>query len=184
MVKNKKPKKITAQYLENAAAHYLSRFSSSSENLRRILERKVWRRVNLGADRPDDVDEWINDLIKKFNRIGLLDDEHYALVRAKNFQNKGRSLSRIKAELRHKGISPETVEKTIEDINPHGEADLEAAIRLAKKKRLGNFATKIIDNAEERAKLRQKHLAVFARAGFSFDIAKQALDYKEISNKY
>ena len=180
--KDKRVKKITAQYLERAAAYYLSRFSSSSENLRRILERKVWRRVSLGAEKPDEVDQWIDDVLAKFQRMELLDDQQYAMVRAKNFQSKGRSLSRIKAELNHKGIASEIVQQTLEKINPDGDADFEAALRLVRKKKLGNFATKTPTGKIEIAKLRQKHLAILARAGFSFDIAKNALDSNDDFN--
>ena len=178
MSKEKRIKKVTAQYLERAAMHYLARFSSSSENLRRILERKIWRRVNLGADMPDDAEQWLNEAIAKCQRMGLVDDEQYALMRAKNFHKKGRGLSVIRAELRHKGIDQETIEKTIAAINPDGEADYEAALNLARKKKLGNFALKQPKDHEAAKKLRQKHLGVLARAGFSFQIAKEVLDLK------
>ena len=39
----KPPRPLTAASLENAAVYYLSRFASSSGNLRRVLMRKVAR---------------------------------------------------------------------------------------------------------------------------------------------
>jgi regulatory protein len=178
MSKEKPVKKITSQYLERAAMYYLARFSSSSENLRRILERKVWRRVNLGADKPCETENWLNETINKCQRMGLVDDAQYALVRAKNFHKKGRGLSVIRAELKHKGIAEEIIEKTIVAINPDGEADFNAALYLARKKKLGNFASKQPQDAEEAKKINHKHLGVLARAGFSFQIAKEVLKFK------
>lgn len=177
MDKTKRVKKITAQYLERAAMHYLARFSSSSANLRLILERKVWRRVNLGAEKPDEVEQWLDDVLSKCARMGLVDDSEYALMRAKNFHKKGRGISVIKAELRHKGINEEIIHKTIELINPDGDADYNAALHLARKKKLGKFALKQANNADDAKKLRQKHLGVLARAGFSFQIAQEVLDF-------
>ena len=37
------PRKATPKYLENAALYYLSRYSTSTENLRRVMMRKVMR---------------------------------------------------------------------------------------------------------------------------------------------
>jgi regulatory protein len=47
--------------------------------------------------------------------------------------------------------------------------DLRAALKLAKKKKLGPYAAPGIDTD------RNKALAAFARAGFSFDLAKKIL---------
>ena len=179
MGKERTVRKITEQYLERAALHYLARFSSSSENLKRILERKVWRRVNLGAEKPADVEQWIGNVIEKCQKMALVDDAQYALMRARNFHNKGRGISVIKAELRHKGISEDIIQKTIVAINPDGNADLAAALHLARKKKLGNFATKQPKDLEMAKKIRQKHLGVLARAGFSFQIAQEVLDYTD-----
>ena len=50
------------------------------------------------------------------------------------------------------------------------EPDLAAAIRLAKKRRLGPFRLK------ERAEMRQKDLAALARAGFDFDTCRRVIE--------
>ena len=52
-----------------------------------------------------------------------------------------------------------------------GNGDLAAAARLAQRKRLGPFRPK-----EARADLRQRDMAALARAGFSYDVARQIVD--------
>ncbi|HTH17687.1 MAG TPA: regulatory protein RecX, partial [Magnetospirillum sp.] len=50
------------------------------------------------------------------------------------------------------------------------EPDLAAAIRLAKKRRLGPF------RLSDRDEMRQKDLAALARAGFDFDTCRQVIE--------
>jgi len=89
-------------------------------------------------------------------------------------------LDGIRSELRQKCIAEDLIDKTIDTINKNGEADYEAALHLARKKKLGNFALKQPKNHEDAKKLRQKHLGVLARAGFSFQIAQEVLDFKKV----
>ena len=57
--------------------------------------------------------------------------------------------------------------RTENDVNP----ELEAAAALARRRRLGPYASE-----EKRRDARQKHLASLARNGFSFDIARRVID--------
>ena len=171
-----KPRQITEEYLEKAAFYYLGRYASSSANLRKVLSRKVWRREAAGAERPVEVENWLDRVVEKCVRLGLVDDVAYARSRAEGFLLKGRSLRRIEEELNHKGIARDIINATLTQLDPDGDADMQAAIRLAKKKRLGPFAPKEGRRGADPAKLRDRALGAFQRSGFSFDIARKVLE--------
>ena len=69
------PRKATPRYLENAALHYLERFATSAENLRRVLMRKVDRSARAHGTDPDEGAAAVEALIERFVRAGLLDDD-------------------------------------------------------------------------------------------------------------
>jgi regulatory protein len=52
-----------------------------------------------------------------------------------------------------------------------GETDLRAALRFAKRRRLGPFRT-----PKERATRRERDLAALGRAGFSYEVARAVVD--------
>ena len=78
----KPPKRVSAPYLERAALHYLERFASSSANLRRVLMRKVDRSAQAHGTDPAEGARWVEDLIARYQRSGLLNDAAYAEMRA------------------------------------------------------------------------------------------------------
>ena len=71
-------RKATPRYLENSALHYLSRFSTSSVNLKRVMMRKVHRSAQHHDTDPDEGQALVDDMIARFQRSGLLDDEAHA----------------------------------------------------------------------------------------------------------
>jgi regulatory protein len=78
----RKPRKATPKSLENAAHYHLRRFASSSDNLRRVLGRRVERSARAhGGDGDGGRDGGraaIEEIIARFERAGLLDDAAYA----------------------------------------------------------------------------------------------------------
>jgi regulatory protein len=48
--KSKTPRKITEHSLRNIALHYLQRYASSKENLKRVLKRRVMRSAQFHVD--------------------------------------------------------------------------------------------------------------------------------------
>ncbi|MDA1072555.1 MAG: RecX family transcriptional regulator, partial [Proteobacteria bacterium] len=93
--RRKRPRRITPQYLERAALHHLERYATSSENLRRVLTRKVWKAARL-AEEGSAVDEeaaaaWIEAVVEKLQRAGALDDRAYAEGRVVSLRRQGES---------------------------------------------------------------------------------------------
>lgn len=167
----KVPSKITPSYLENAALHYLERFASSSANLKRVLLRKVDRSVaHWGGERGDHLAQ-IEATIEKLARLGYLNDAAYAEAKVRALHRQGKGSRTIRATLAAKGVGGELTAAALDTLAEDvPEPDLAAAIRLAKKRRLGPF------RAEGRAEMRQKDLAALARSGFDFDTCRRVIE--------
>lgn len=168
----KAPAKITPRYLENAALHYLERFASSSANLRRVMMRKVDRSLtHWGGDRAEAAAQ-VEAVIAKLAGLGCLDDAAYAAMKTRGLHGRGKGMRVIRQTLAAKGVDAETADGALarlaEDV---ADPDFTAAIHLARKRRLGPFRPEA-----ERAGMRQKDLAVLARAGFAFDTARRVVE--------
>jgi regulatory protein len=168
----KKPRKITAQRLDNMALHYLGRFASSSANLKRVLMRKVSRAAAAHDSDPVADEKLVDDLIARYLRSGLIDDQAYAAQKAASLQRRGASRFGIKGKLRQKGLPGELIDQTIEGLEGQGGAssELAAACALVRRRRLGPYREK-----SKRAASRDKDLAALSRAGFGFDVARKVL---------
>lgn len=167
------PRKATPEHLRNAALHYLERSASSEENLRRVLMRKVQRSArHHGTDAAEGAAA-VEHLIKRFRETGLLDDTGFAEARAQSLRERGQSARSIRFKLIAKGVPAAVADEAVVAVDgPDASgAEREAAVRLARKRRLGPFA-----DPERRTERREKDLAALARAGFSYDIALEVID--------
>lgn len=161
----KKRKKITLSYLENAGAYYLERFSASITSFRRVMERKIARSCHDHPEQDKDAClTMLDEITAKFVRLGYLNDEIYAKQLAGSLQTKGQSHRRIKQNMALKGLSEDLIGQSLPDMDEENEKA--AALRLAKKRRLGCFATRPKENDL------QKGLASLMRAGFDFSTAQ------------
>lgn len=171
------PRKPSPASLERAALHYLERFASSAENLRRVLLRKVER----AAHHHEDIDReaavgWIDDLIARYRRAGLLDDKAYAEARTTSLHRRGASARKIRLSLAQKGVAADTVDAALEELGERveGDAEMQAAIALVRRRRLGVYRP-----SSARADYRDRDLAALARAGFSYDIARRVIEAED-----
>jgi len=169
--RKKQPRKVSPRYLENAALHYLKRYSATVSQLKRVLLRRVDRSLRFhGGDRAEAAG-WVDALADKLVRNGLVNDQAYAEQKAHSLRASGRSSRVIAQKLRLKGVSAELVERKLAEAT--SEVSEDAAARIwARKKRLGPFRR----DASTRREYRQKDLAALARAGFPFSIAKKIID--------
>jgi regulatory protein len=170
-LKQKRPRKVSPTYLENAALHYLKRYAATQSQLQRVLMRRVDKSLKFhGGDRAEALG-WMDALMAKLLRNGLLNDEAYARMKATSLRASGRSTRMIAQKLRMKGVSSELVARKVADASSEV-SDEDAARIWARKKRLGPFRK----NTQTREEYRQKDLASLARAGFPFGIAKKVID--------
>lgn len=170
-VKKKTIRKITKKRLQNIALFYLQRFESSTENLRTVLK----RRIDKYAFQVEDFDKeeaygWVEEIIEEFEGYKYIDDERYAKIKVKSYVEAGKSPRYIKAKLRQKGIEEESIETILDE----EEYDVfTAALKFAKKKRIGPYRL----DEEEREEYRAKDLAKLAQAGFDYDVAIDVIEY-------
>jgi len=170
--KRKVPRKVTSKSLENAALYYLQRFSSSSENFRRVMIRRVKRSAQYHNTNFEEGAEIVDQLISRFVRIGLLDDLQFAQVRANSLRRRGLSERTIRAKLMERGFAVEVINESLELLKCDNEdPELTASIIFSRKRRLGPFR-EILDKRNE---FREKDMAKLARAGFSYHIAQKVI---------
>lgn len=169
-------KRVTPQYLENSALHYLERFASSTANLRGVLMRKVQRSAHAYGDDPEEGAAWVDALIERYVRANLLNDDTYAQMRTESLHRRGASTRAIAQKLAAKGINRDGADKALdtlrEDVGPN--VDLTAALALAKRRRLGVYRL-----PEARAAHRDKDMAALGRAGFGYDVARRVVDAED-----
>lgn len=167
------PRRVTPQYLENAALHYLERFASSAAGLRRVLMRKVDRSVQAHGTDREEAAGWVETLIGRYTAAGLLDDAGYARMKAESLHRRGASTRAIREKLAGKGVARDHVDDALDHVGEavEGEVDLAAALALARRRRLGPYRA-----PEVRAAHRDKDLAALGRAGFAYDVARRVID--------
>jgi regulatory protein len=164
---------LTRQQLENAALRYLGRFSSSTENLRRVLMRRLAR----AGHRPDEPEyrmaaRWIDEIVLRMCASTILDDGKYAEAQAASLSRRGVAARGIRARLAAKGVAGEAIEAALDELRgAEGDADLKAAALLARRRRLGPYRA-----GAERKERRAKDMAALARQGFSYQTACRVID--------
>jgi regulatory protein len=162
---------VSPRYLENAALHYLKRYAATVSQLRRVLLRRVDRSLRVHGGERAEALGWVDALVDKLIRNGLINDSAFAGMKAQSLRASGRSARVIAQKLRQKGVSQELVQQKLAEAT--AELSEEEAARIwARKKRLGPFRR----DEQTRPEYRQKDLAALARAGFSFAVAKKVID--------
>ena len=160
-----------AELLERWALHYLGRYASSAENLRRVL---IAAGPPAFSETAPEVASLIDALVARYRESGLLDDAAYAAGRVQSLHRRGDSLRAIRARLAAKGVAaaglwPMPCRVCAEAaLDP----DLAAACAFARRRRLGPFRRAAADHARE--------LGAFARAGFSRRVAEAVLACADI----
>lgn len=148
--------------LGELALTYVARFATSRTKLSAYLNRKVRERGWTGAADPP-----IEALVEKAVRAGYVDDSAFALSKARSLTGRGYGARRVAQALRAAGIGEEDGEAARG--HAHEEA-VESAIRFARHRRIGPFASQPGD-----PKAQEKALAAMVRAGHSFQLAKAIL---------
>lgn len=163
----KPPRPVTEAFLQRAALAYLERYSSSSENLRRVLRRKVEKRCRLRGEEAEPFYRLVDEVVDQCLRTGLVDDARYAEARVSILRRRGGSALAIGAKLARKGIDRSIVAAALETDTGNEE---EAAHALARRRQLGPYRLR------ERQAFRDKDRAALARAGFSFAVIRRVID--------
>ena len=174
--RRKSPRPVTSESLARAAADYLARYAASTAQLRQVLQRRIKRAEHAGAPVVPDAAGVIEALVARYVSAGVLDDDAYARRRAESLRQRGESRRRIAQRLAVAGIDAKAGQQALAAAaDEAGAADAEAAelmaaVRFARRRRLGPF------REAGRAANRRRDLAAMARAGFGFDVARRVVD--------
>ena len=173
--------------LRAAALSYLARYASTQAALTRVLDkridtwaRKAGSRYEIGEQDRAAMTASVTaakalarEVVASMAKAGAVDDLAFAEMRASSLRRAGRSHRGVVAALAAKGIDPGIARDVLENEAVGGHtAELTAAVRLARKRRIGPF------RAGERPDPpgQMKELAILARAGFAQPVARRALE--------
>jgi len=179
----KPPKRLSERYLDNSSLGYLQRFPSSINHFRDVMHQKIKRSCRHHTDQdPAPFMAYVEKLVERYTTLGLLDDTLYAKALVNSLRRRGASKRQIEQKTGQKGLDDDTlkhaIEQADEEFETETDAEIHAALRLAKRKRLGPFArpgTRPADDDGTHAD-HNRALAAMGRAGFSYNISKKVLE--------
>ena len=146
------------------AIYYLSKYSSSKKNLEFILKKKIRRLSDEKKIRFQLYNE-IQIIIEKLEKLNLINDQVFVESKIQSLQYQAKSKNYITQYLLKKGIDKQLIDKQIALFYENNKnLEKENALKFAKKRNLLNS-----DQDYE------KKLSKMARAGFSYDVAKEIL---------
>ena len=162
--------------LREHAFAYLARFPATKVKLRKVLLRWAARR-GVKTD-----EQQLANLIDNLQENGWLDDEKFALARARSLLHRGSSLLDIRTRLAKDGIEREQIQQTLETLTENEdkeEVEILAALRVAQKKRLGPFRdpsrNPMPADRGQREKSRKKDIGTLARKGFGWGVVQKIM---------
>ena len=142
---------------------YVSRFATTHAKLLSYLRRKLRERGWSGEGEPD-----VEALAVRFVELGYVDDAAFARAKSGSLSARGYGARRIQQALTIAGVSEEDSEEARLTADA---AAVEAALRFAKRRRIGPYAERVADPPA-----REKALAAMVRAGHSFGIARVVVE--------
>ncbi len=175
--KKRTPRKITPTYLHNSGLYYLERFAASKAHFITVMSRKARKSCMHHKDQNyNECVTMVKQLADKFENLGLLNDAVYTNAQITSLRRKGLSRNAILQKMQTKGISRDKTVAVLATLDEEqhettDDAERKAALTLARKRKIGPFF--INDRKEEDPR---KSMGIFARAGFSYDIAKSILE--------
>lgn len=150
--------------LNELALRYVGRFATTRAKLRSYLARKVRERGWTGERDPD-----FARIAERFAEQGYVDDSAYALAKSQSLTGRGYGKQRVMQTLRAAGVDDEQGTTA----RNHAEAEaVSAALRFARRRRVGPYAMAELRDPKER----QKALAAMVRAGHGFGLARAILE--------
>ncbi len=140
------------------ALHYVGRFATSRGKLATYLTRKVRERGWEGAP-PD-----LPAMVERFADLGYVDDKAFAEGRARSLGARGLGKGRVRQALHAAGIGEDDAAGAHEIAD---ESRWDAALRFARKRRIGPWAAEVADRAG-----REKAIGAMIRGGHDFAAAR------------
>jgi len=144
--------------LRELALRYVGKYATTRAKLREYLTRKIRERGWAESGEPD-----LEALAARFAELGLIDDAAFALAKSRSLSARGYGKRRLADQLRRAGVD----DADGADASAHADDEaVDAALRLAQRRRIGPFADVAADPAQ-----REKWIAALVRAGHGFTLA-------------
>ena len=153
------PPPLTQSALQELALRYVGKYATTRAKLRSYLARKLRERGWDGEREPD-----LEALADRFTELGYVDDASYALSKSRDLSARGYGRRRLAQKLHYAGVSEDDSRGAFDAAEAEA---AEAALRFARRKRLGPFAATAVDRA-----VREKWIAAMVRAGHDFGLAR------------
>jgi regulatory protein len=165
----------TRQQIQDLAMRYIARFSTTRAALGKHLNGKVDDSARVhGTDRSEGR-RHVESVLDRLCELRYLDDAAWAESRVRTLVERGRSPRAIRRALADKGIAEPLADAALEARAAEDDGDgglvVQAARNLARRRRLGPYRRGSAPDAAGA----QRELAVLARAGFPFDVARKVL---------
>lgn len=150
-LRERKPRPpLDPDMLRALALRYVERFATSRVRLERYLSTKVRERGWHDESLPD-----LAALSARFAELGYVNDQMFATARAGSMSRRGLGARRVRAQLSADGI-----DETIRTEALAGTEPGQAALTLARRRRLGPFGAGAADPKE-----RQRQIGILLRGG-------------------
>lgn len=153
------PPPLDRAALDRLALRYVERFATTRAKLARYLDGKLRTRGWAGAGMPDPA-----GIAERFAEQGYIDDRAFAEARAGALTRRGYGAVRVRGALRQAGVDGDDAASVEPALDAGAFA---AALALARRKRIGPYATAPADRAQ-----REKQIAALVRGGHGFAIAR------------
>ena len=170
-IKNKKDLETTIDEIRNYAHSYLEKYSTSKQQLRTYLFKKLIKKKQKISSKKD-IFNLIDSVISSLVDQKLLSDKYYSDAKSKAFLRRGYSLNKIRYNLIKRGIDQKYIKASISKIKENeSDPDFFSAIKLCKRRRIGPSREE-----NNRSLFYKKDISILARSGFSYELSKRILE--------
>lgn len=152
---------LDAAALDRLAVRYVERFATTRGKLADYLRRKVRER---GWDGPE---ADVVAVAERMAALGYIDDRAWADARAASLGRRGLGAARVAGELRAARVDEADRAAVAPDVAARA---IDAALRFARRKRLGPWGAGALDRAA-----RDKVLGAMLRAGHPIELSRRIL---------
>ncbi len=170
-IKNKKDLEATIDEIKNFAQSYLEKYSTSKQQLKIYLFKKLLKKKQKIASKRE-IFNLIDSVIATLVDQKLLSDKYYSDAKSKAFLRRGYSLNKIRYKLIRKGIDQKYINASISKIKEkESDPDFFSAIKICKKRRIGPSREE-----SNRSLFYKKDISILARSGFNYELSKKVLE--------
>lgn len=161
---------MTESRLWNMLQYYLERYDQPAGHVRRHFLRKISRSTREHGTDGEALTEALDGMLARLVGGGTINDRRVAENLIRSGRSRGWAERRIKLAAASKSIPRDLIDDLMKTSEEAG-TDRAAALQLARRRRLGPWRT-----ADDSPELRRKELAILARGGFGYGVARAVVD--------